>query len=54
MSQTSKYVVCRLLGGSGRAPVGAQPLKRVPALLKPQKPLEADAVVLPRLLPLAA
>jgi hypothetical protein len=52
---TSTRVVCRLLGGSGRAPLQVVPVDKTPALLRPSSRSSADVVVLPaEALPLAA
>jgi len=52
---TSTRVVCRLLGGSGRAPLQVVPVDRTPALLRPSNRSSVDVIVLPaEALPLAA
>lgn len=52
---TPTRVVCRLLGGSGRAPLQVVPVDKTPALLRPSSRSSADVVVLPaEPLPLAA
>ena len=53
-SNTSRHVVCRLLGGSGRPrPVGV-PTRKLPALFVPFGCSPADAFVALLPLPLAA
>ena len=44
---TSAHVVCRLLGGSGRAPLTAVPTRKLPALLAPIRPSSVDTVAVP-------
>jgi hypothetical protein len=46
--------VCRLLGGSGRAPLAAVPTVKLPALLAPIRRQSVDAVVQRAAQPLAA
>lgn len=53
-SNTSRHVVCRLLGGSGRPQIVAVPTRKLPALFVPFGRTSADAVVAPLPLPLAA
>ena len=53
-SNTSRHVVCRLLGGSGRLSLVAVPTRKLPALLAPISRIPADAVVPLLPLPLAA
>ena len=50
-SNTSRHVVCRLLGGSGQPRLAAVPTRRLPALFVPFGRTPADAVV--ALLPLS-
>ena len=52
-SNTSRHVVCRLLGGSGRPSLVAVPTRKLPALFVPSSRTPADTVVpLRSLLPL--
>ena len=55
---TSRHVVCRLLGGTGRpslvAPLSAVPTRKLPALFAPISRTPADTVVPLLPLPLAA
>ena len=44
---TSAHVVCRLLGGSGRAPLTAVPTCKLPALLVPIRRPTVDLVAVP-------
>lgn len=54
-NNTSIPVVCRLLGGSGRAPLHVVPVDKTPALLRPPSRSSANVVVPPaQPLPLAA
>ena len=53
-SITSRHVVCRLLGGSGRPSLVAVPTRKLPALFAPISRIPADAFVTLLLLPLAA
>ena len=53
-SNTSRYVVCRLLGGSGRPSLVAVPTRKLPALFAPIRRIPADAVMPLLPLPLAA
>ena len=53
-SNTSRHVVCRLLGGSGRPSLVAVPTRKHSALLAPISRIPADAVVPLLPLPLAA
>lgn len=43
-SNQTRAVVCRLLGGSGRRPLGVVPTVKLPALLAPIRRPAADAV----------
>jgi len=52
-SNTSRHVVCRLLGGSGR-PLVVVPTRKLPALFVPFGRTPVDAVVALLPLPLAA
>jgi len=38
---TTTHAVCCLLGGSGRAPLAAVPVRKIPALLVPSQPSSA-------------
>ena len=51
-SNTSRHVVCRLLGGSGRPSLVAVPTRKLPALFMPicRFPADAVALILPLLL----
>jgi len=51
---TTTHAVCRLLGGSGLAPLVAVQTKKLPALLEPISRQPADTVVQSSSLPLAA
>ena len=51
---TSRHVVCRLLGGSGRPSLAAVPPRKLPALFAPSSRTPADTAVLIPPLPLAA
>ena len=51
---TTTHSVCRLLGGSGLAPLVAVQTRKLPALLEPISRQPADTVVQPSSLPLAA
>lgn len=53
-SNTSRHVVCRLLGGSGRPSLVAVPTRKLPALFAPIIHTPAVTVVLIPPLPLAA
>jgi len=53
-SNTSRHVVCRLLGGSGRPSLVAVPTRKLPALFAPSSRTPADTAVLMPPLPLAA
>ena len=53
-SNTSRHVVCRLLGGSGRPQLVVVPTRKLPALFLPFGRSPADAVVALLPLPLAA
>lgn len=53
-SNTSRHVVCRLLGGSGRPLLVAVPTRKLATLLAPISRIPADAVVPLLPLPLAA
>lgn len=54
-TNTSTHAVCRLLGGSGRAPLVAVPTRKLPALLEPISRQSAEPVVVQSFaLPLAA
>ena len=53
-SNTSRHLVCRLLGGSGRPSLVAVPTRKLPALFVPFGRIPADAVVPLLPLPLAA
>ena len=53
-SNTSRHVVCRLLGGSGRPSLVAVPTRKLPALFAPISRTPADTAVLIPPLPLAA
>ena len=54
MSTNTSRLVCRLLGGSGRAPLVAVPTVKLPALLAPIRRQSIDAVVQRAAQPLAA
>lgn len=54
MSTNTPRLVCRLLGGSGRAPLAAVPTVKLPALLAPIRRQSVDAVVQRAAQPLAA
>lgn len=54
MSTNTSQLVCRLLGGSGRAPLLAAPTVKLPALLAPICRHSVDAVVQRAAQPLAA
>ena len=53
-TNTSTHAVCRLLGGSGRAPLVAVPTTKLPVLLVPISRASAEAVVHRFAQPLAA
>ncbi len=53
-SNTSRHIVCRLLGGSGRPSLVAVPTRKLPALFAPISRTSADTVVPLLPLPLAA
>ena len=54
-NNTSTHVVCRLLGGSGVAPLQVVRVDKTPALLRPSSRPSADVVALQsQPLPLAA
>ena len=53
-SITSRRVVCRLLGGSGRPQFVAVPAVKLPALFRPFSRGPADTAMPPLQLPLAA
>lgn len=53
-TNTSRHVVCRLLGGSGRPSLVAVPTRKLPALFAPISRTSADTVVPLLPLPLAA
>ena len=53
-SNTSRHVVCRLLGGSGRLSLVAVPTRKLPARFVPFGRTPADAVVALLPWPLAA
>jgi len=53
-SNTSRHVVCRLLGGSGRPQLIALPTRKLPALFAPVSLPPADTVVPLLAFPLAA
>lgn len=54
-NSTSNHVVCRLLGGTGVAPLPVVRVDKTPALLRPSSRSSADVVVLrAQPLPLAA
>ena len=53
-SNTSRHVVCRLLGGSGRPSLVAVPTRKLPALFAPSSRTLADTAVPLLPLPLAA
>jgi hypothetical protein len=53
-SNTSRHVVCRLLGGSGRPQLVVVPTRKLPALCAPFSRTPVDAVVALLPLPLAA
>ena len=53
-SNTSRHVVCRLLGGSGRPQLMVVPTRKLPALCTPLLHIPAETIALPRSLPLAA
>ena len=44
-SNTSRHVVCRLLGGSGRPSLVAVPTRKLPALFAPISRTPADSIV---------
>ena len=44
-SNTSRHVVCRLLGGTGRPSLVAVPTRKLPALFAPISRTPADTVV---------
>jgi len=54
MSTNTSQLVCRLLGGSGRASLVAAPAVKLPALLAPICRQSIDAVVQRAAQPLAA
>ena len=51
---TSRHVVCRLLGGSGRPSLVAVPTRKLPVLFAPISRITSDAVMPLLPLPLAA
>ena len=53
-SNTSRHVVCRLLGGSGRPQLMVVPTRKLPALCTPFRRIPAETIALPLSLPLAA
>jgi len=53
-SNTSRHVVCRLLGGSGRPQLKVVPTRKLPVLCMPFRQIPAEAIALPLSLPLAA
>ena len=53
-SNASRHIVCRLLGGSGRAQLVAVPIRKIPALYIPFSRAPANAIVPLLPLPLAA
>ena len=53
-SNTSRHVVCRLLGGCGRPQLMVVPTRKLPALFAPSSRTPADTAVLIPPLPLAA
>ena len=53
-SNTTRQIVCRLLGGSGRPSLVAVPTRKLPALFAPSSRNSADTVVPLLPLPLAA
>jgi len=54
MSTNTSQPVCRLLGGSGRAPLVVVKAVKLPVLLAPARPRAVDAVAICVTLPLAA
>ena len=54
MSTNTSRLVCRLLGGSGRASLVAVPTLKLPALLAPIRRQSVDAVLPRAAQPLAA
>ena len=54
MSTNTSRLVCRLLGGTGRASLAAVPTVKLPALLAPIGRQSADAVLPRAAQPLAA
>jgi len=54
MSTNTPQTVCRLLGGSGRAPLVVVPTVKIPALLAPTRPKVAEEFPERVELPLAA
>ena len=53
-SNTSRHVVCRLLGGTGRPQLMVVPTRKLPVLCTPFRHITAEAIALPLSLPLAA
>lgn len=54
-SNTSRQVVCRLLGGTGRPQLVVVPTRKLPALCMPFRHIPAETIaLLPLSLPLAA
>lgn len=54
-SNTSRQVVCRLLGGSGRPQLAVVPTRKLPVLCKPFRHIPGETIaLLPLSLPLAA
>ena len=53
-TNTSRHVICRLLGGSGRPSLVAVSTRKLPALFAPSSRTPADTAVLIPPLPLAA
>ena len=47
-SNTSRHVVCRLLGGSGRPQLMGVPTRKRPVLCTPLRHIPADTIALPR------
>lgn len=54
-NHTAPHAICRLLGGTGRAPLAAVPVPKRPALLlAPPRSVQAATKSFPFSLPLAA
>ena len=53
-SNTSRHVVCRLLGGSGRPQLMGVPTRKLPALCTPFRQIPAETIALFFSLPLVA